>query len=381
MNFDRSLPPSPSDLSLAPRRASPPVSLPVIHALCRSSAEPPRRPRRLPDASRGALEDGEEEEEEGDDALGDCGCGNVGQMDYRGNLSTARDGAECQSWTDTVYAPESYPHAGLDENFCRNPVGYERAWCFTARGGQSFDYCDVPLCGNCADVVTDVPCGRDRPCGTSAEGSPLFCDFQLGPDAGGYCVDCRAGEFMLMSISINLESPDENENLGFLDYDDKCFLSCLEPCEAGSFCNAFYGTCDSCLELGIVHPSVCDALFDKAATVQECQERCPPVTCRQSLDCFVEWDFDYDYSYDFDGPLALSNSTDVALSQDFDSENINDNINGNGTNNSNNEGLGSDENLTSSDNISLDSGINSISDGNWSSNCESIYLLGWRFST
>merc|ERR1712168_818602 len=65
---------------------------------------------------------------------------------YRGTMNVGRDGNTCKLWEDTSYKPASYKDAGLEENYCRNPGGYEGEklpWCYY-EGGWS--YCDVPLC-------------------------------------------------------------------------------------------------------------------------------------------------------------------------------------------------------------------------------------------
>ncbi|ESO89294.1 hypothetical protein LOTGIDRAFT_59723, partial [Lottia gigantea] len=77
--------------------------------------------------------------------------------DYRGSLDHTMEGATCQKWSS------QYPHKhnskpgrtdkddkdGLgDHNYCRNPSGQrrKRPWCYTAKRGVKWQYCDVSVC-------------------------------------------------------------------------------------------------------------------------------------------------------------------------------------------------------------------------------------------
>lgn len=42
-----------------------------------------------------------------------------------------------------------YPDKGLKDNFCRNPDGRQRPWCFTTNPDTPWEYCDVKQCGEC----------------------------------------------------------------------------------------------------------------------------------------------------------------------------------------------------------------------------------------
>jgi len=139
-----------------------------------------------------------------------------------------------------------------------------------------------------ADLVTDVPCREDLSCVPSPGGFPLFCDFQLGPDAGGYCAACD-----LPSNSLSYRS--SMTSFGEDDYVDKC-RSCPEPCVGGSFCGYVMG-CKDCIESGIMQPQDCeDKLrqnkFPDAAR-EACAASCPDRTatlvtnmpCREDLPC------------------------------------------------------------------------------------------------
>lgn len=42
-----------------------------------------------------------------------------------------------------------YPDKGLKDNYCRNPDGRQRPWCFTTDPGTPWEYCNVKQCGEC----------------------------------------------------------------------------------------------------------------------------------------------------------------------------------------------------------------------------------------
>jgi hypothetical protein len=115
--------------------------------------------------------------------------------DYRGTVRTTTGGVRCQKWSDqtpqVVLDPEpdpdpapapdpaqpspsprapaptlpqahtvthaAYPRAGLGgHNYCRNPDGEERPYCYTVDENLRWDYCDVP-------EVSTVPCYSPPP--------------------------------------------------------------------------------------------------------------------------------------------------------------------------------------------------------------------------
>ncbi|XP_039270051.2 macrophage mannose receptor 1-like [Styela clava] len=71
--------------------------------------------------------------------------------DYRGWLSKTKDGIDCQPWSSQTpqahdKTPQNYPDSGLVGNYCRNPDGEPRPWCFTMDPKVRWDFCSVPIC-------------------------------------------------------------------------------------------------------------------------------------------------------------------------------------------------------------------------------------------
>ncbi|XP_035662069.1 plasminogen-like [Branchiostoma floridae] len=63
---------------------------------------------------------------------------------YRGRAN--RDNA-CQFWTSQYphthnHTPQAYPRAGLERNYCRNPDGKDRPWCYTNNPLIRWMYCE-----------------------------------------------------------------------------------------------------------------------------------------------------------------------------------------------------------------------------------------------
>ena len=77
-------------------------------------------------------------------ALDECHTGD--QSDYRGTQDTTEKGNKCVNW-DTQTAnpkntPTAKPNAGLEKNYCRNPDGEPRIWCYTEGTHGYWEFCE-----------------------------------------------------------------------------------------------------------------------------------------------------------------------------------------------------------------------------------------------
>jgi len=77
---------------------------------------------------------------------------------YTGTLNRTESGNPCDPWNG---------RHELSDNYCRNPDGDSRVWCFTNPIG-SWEYCDVKMCSDCNDGVSGSFCHKHR-CGIGGE--------------------------------------------------------------------------------------------------------------------------------------------------------------------------------------------------------------------
>ncbi|XP_075269827.1 plasminogen [Opisthocomus hoazin] len=87
--------------------------------------------------------------------------------DYRGRIAITESGNACQHWNTQFphrhgWIPDRYPCKGLEENYCRNPDGEKRPWCYTINRSIRWEYCAIPHCDATEqDVPVQVPLSEE----------------------------------------------------------------------------------------------------------------------------------------------------------------------------------------------------------------------------
>uniref|UniRef100_A0A8B9HFU6 Hepatocyte growth factor n=1 Tax=Astyanax mexicanus TaxID=7994 RepID=A0A8B9HFU6_ASTMX len=82
---------------------------------------------------------------------------------YRGPMDHTESGRECQRWDldephKHLFHPKRYPDNGLKDNYCRNPDGRQRPWCFTTDPDVPWEYCSIKQCGDNIETTTTCFC-------------------------------------------------------------------------------------------------------------------------------------------------------------------------------------------------------------------------------
>uniref|UniRef100_A0A8B9MUB3 Plasminogen n=1 Tax=Accipiter nisus TaxID=211598 RepID=A0A8B9MUB3_9AVES len=82
--------------------------------------------------------------------------------DYRGRIAVTKSGNACQHWNTQFphrhgWIPDRYPCKGLEKNYCRNPDGEKRPWCYTVNSSIRWEYCAIPHCDGTEQGIAVAP--------------------------------------------------------------------------------------------------------------------------------------------------------------------------------------------------------------------------------
>ncbi|TRZ01472.1 hypothetical protein DNTS_016344 [Danionella cerebrum] len=88
---------------------------------------------------------------------------------YRGPMDHTESGRECQRWDlqephQHIFHHNRYPDKGLKDNYCRNPDGRQRPWCFTTDPSTPWEYCNIKQCDSdtSGDIENTTTCFHGR---------------------------------------------------------------------------------------------------------------------------------------------------------------------------------------------------------------------------
>ncbi|XP_033976926.1 plasminogen [Trematomus bernacchii] len=91
-------------------------------------------------------------------------CIHCSGENYRGKISTTENAYTCQRWDSQKphnhgYNPSALPEKYLEENYCRNPDGDPKPWCFTTSPSKRWDFCSIPRCtSEPPTIVPELSC-------------------------------------------------------------------------------------------------------------------------------------------------------------------------------------------------------------------------------
>lgn len=91
-------------------------------------------------------------------------CYEENGSNYRGTAFVTTRASLCQKWTESsVINPSNHQNAGLgDHNYCRNPDGDERPWCWVNAVQGRYGYCALSSCPR-RDSSLSIPSSTDVP--------------------------------------------------------------------------------------------------------------------------------------------------------------------------------------------------------------------------
>ena len=72
------------------------------------------------------------------------GCWTGDGASYSGTWATTENGLTCQAWSSN--SPHSHNYNSESANYCRNPDGEPRPWCYTTDPNVRWEYCSLSQC-------------------------------------------------------------------------------------------------------------------------------------------------------------------------------------------------------------------------------------------
>ncbi|XP_062580891.1 uncharacterized protein LOC134242777 [Saccostrea cucullata] len=71
-------------------------------------------------------------------------------QNYLGTKNVTKSGLTCQAWSSQTPHSHSFGKSlGNQENYCRNPDGEPKPWCYTTNKDKRWEFCDIPECAEC----------------------------------------------------------------------------------------------------------------------------------------------------------------------------------------------------------------------------------------
>ena len=124
-----------------------------------------------------------------------CGSSSDRQRDYRGDTAITASGRTCQYWSSQSpnahgNTPENKPGTGVgDHNYCRNPDGEPKAWCYTMDPAKRWELCNVP---DCDDATFTYPTLAPAPAATEPVTPVMIAEAYAAP-TDGWCINAANG--------------------------------------------------------------------------------------------------------------------------------------------------------------------------------------------
>ena len=69
-----------------------------------------------------------------------------GGENYTGHMNVTFFGKTCQLWSSQIPHGHAFGRLENESNFCRNPDGESKPWCYTTDPDKRYEFCDIPLC-------------------------------------------------------------------------------------------------------------------------------------------------------------------------------------------------------------------------------------------